>query len=80
MIVITCDCGCGASSENQSDFETFGFAKKVQYCAGCSEEIKNYQESVDALHTEMSQKWEKGLKNLRKEFLSKHPNAKLPDA
>ena len=80
MIIITCDCGHGASSADQSDFEIFGFAKKVQYCACCSKEIKNYQESVNALHTEISQRWEDGLKNLREEFLSKHPNARLPDA
>ena len=80
MITITCDCGCGKSSQSPDDFETLGYGKKVQYCTDCSAEIKKYQAEVDALHTEMSQKWEKGLAALREKFLSEHPNAALPDA
>lgn len=80
MITITCDCGCGKSSENKDDFETFGFGKKVQYCTDCSVEITEYQKMVDELHTEISVQWEKGLTKLRKKFLSEHPNASLPDA
>lgn len=79
-IRIECDGGCGTIAESQDEFVKFGHFKPGYYCLECYKSVATYYGARDSLHTQVSEKWLKGLAQLDKKWLADHPNGVLPDA
>jgi hypothetical protein len=70
-----CDC-CG---EKMEEYEEFGLVRKVQYCKGCVEHIRQYLGERDEIHTNLAQLWASHVRDLKLAFHHTFPKAKLPD-
>ena len=77
MLVAKCD-ACGKMID-EGEAHTLGVALKREYCHDCAEQVTEFRESLDALHTAASEQWEKDVLALSRSFYTRFPNGKLPD-
>jgi hypothetical protein len=74
-----CDGGCGVSTGDLGQLETFGFVRERSYCPDCAEVVRGYVRDRDDAHTKIALEWEGELDHLRNAFLRTLPEGELPD-
>jgi len=77
--IISCDGGCGFTSNKDSDFEKLGVIFKKEYCIECALVVKNYLGDKDKVHDEATLLWLTKTNHLVEEYKKKFPNGELPD-
>lgn len=79
-LIAQCDGGCGATTDDVSQFKEFGIVKKVWYCEKCAESLDELYEERDELHTKHARALEDDLLFEIGTFQLLHTKARLPDA
>lgn len=79
-IVIQCDGGCGATTDEEDEFQSFGIIKKVWYCDNCAPSLEALYDLRDSVHTQHAKTIKEELMAGLSAFKSMLPKAKLPDA
>ena len=79
-LIAECDGGCGATTDDVSNFGEFGIIKKVWYCAKCAGKLEVLYMERDAAHTRHATALNAELTESLATFIAANPKARLPDA
>ncbi len=77
--IISCDGGCGFTSDKDSDFEKLGVVFQKEYCESCALIVKKHLKRKDELHDRLVTEWTLINGDLKTIFKTNLPNGELPD-
>jgi hypothetical protein len=79
-LVVQCDGGCGATTDDLGTFTEFGIVRKAWYCDKCAKHVKKLYTARDSFHTGYARNLARDLLYELKVFRQRLPNGKIPDA